>query len=1411
MQISNGALFFGAGIEMNEWRKNVNEMRRDILGLKTKTEKETQQMDNAFKTLSVGIGAYFSANALQGFAQQLINVRGEFQKTEIAFSTMLQSKEKAKELMSQMVDLTAKTPFGLQDVTDGAKRLLAFQVPANEVVETLRRMGDVAAGLGVPLGQLIHVYGQVKAQGKLMTNDLYQFMNAGIPILAELSKVMGKSEAEIKKMVGEGKIGFTEIQQVIQNMTNEGGLFFNLMSEQSESLSGKVANLGDAWDQMLNKIGESNEGLLADGIEGLTYLVENYEDYIHVLVELIAVYGTYRTALILTSALQGKMVAPAVIQGFSNLISVIKGATTAQKALNVAGMANPYVFLATVIASLIAVTYNYRKELRELLGIIEKETVATKVQAEIQKQYDEKFSKGITEKRAQIQGLIAVINNENSTLEQRKSAYEKLITIDPSFRGALDSQYKATYRLTDAFDAVIKKMQTFALAQARMAAVKDILEKNAKAQMDYALAKTKYNDAVRREKELRNNPDSFNILKEEFGDPHKLSSAVVSAQKEAESAAKKANIALKIQSQELDYQQKKYNEIQELEKKGWRMSNGKKYAEKYIEEFKQVRNQAESILTSSGILNNSTPPLTTPNLSRDEKGKGSKRELAEVYSKDSIKDLEQRISLWNNALDRAYKNEKGELVTKKRAMDKYGKESDTKEVVTISEIKRHLQNLESKKRELQKQLSIKTYREELDEAERHWNNYYKIAQHYGEESAKSQYAELLKGHRSYLSYLEAEVKALESRDILSEEDKGNLVFLHDKIQSLSGNKTPLENWKTELEESLRGVRLISEQIEVIDAKVSEVFQKEGNSINFLQFNKDAEQRTEQLKSQLKSQYHSFLEEHSIYEEKRTALTKKYAELRAIAESEAERKKIDKAEQKALGDLDADMIKQSAEWQIAFEEMEGLSNTSLQRILQRLLEFKEKSKGTLSVQDSAELGNVIQKVQKALNRNPFKGILTSFKEYFASTKQAKKAQEEYNEAIQDYSDNSDEVEEASQRMIDADKKVLDARQELIASFSKAQTLFNDIGQGVMDIADAFGGLDEASKDAVEDIMAIGNAALDLGKSLASGDVAGAIQAGIRLIGKVFKALTGDKRKERRIKRHAKALNELKQAYEDLAHASKKALGSQKYDNSRDQIRNLQAQNNQLQEMVKTEGDKKKVDKKKIEEWENQIKNNQRIIDDFKDDIIKDVLQTDIVNAAAKVGDALVDAFSRGEDSVKALKNTANDMIKSLLKNQLNLVLQNKLKPIMNNLLRASGFDENGEGSFRGLSREQIERFKEQIANAGMQMQSFLEATREVWQGDGLEVEGLKGAMKGMSEETGGLMAGQFNAVRINTADTLKIWQEFKNKNFGLDIAKDTLLEISRIEYNTSQLIAIRKDIAELNNKIKGDGVLRALGY
>ena len=354
MNNNNGSIDFEARLRLEKLEEGVKEMEKMLNDSMKSSQKETDKLQQSINNLAKGAMAFFTLSQAKAFVSQVIEVRSQFQQLEISFGTMLKSKEKANALMAQMTELAAKTPFGLQEVSEGAKRLLAFQVPAEEVTETLRRMGDVASGLGVPMGQLIHVYGQVKAQGKLMTNDLYQFMNAGIPIIAELSKVVGKSETEIKDMVSAGKIGFPEVQAVIKNMTNEGGLFFNLMAEQSKSLGGQISNLGDSFDQMLNEIGKVSEGYISGAIKGVSFLVENYQTLGKVIAGLIATYGTYRTAVLVNIALtKGWSIATkedAIAKGIQT--AATKAQTIATAALNTVMKANPYVLVATAVVGL---------------------------------------------------------------------------------------------------------------------------------------------------------------------------------------------------------------------------------------------------------------------------------------------------------------------------------------------------------------------------------------------------------------------------------------------------------------------------------------------------------------------------------------------------------------------------------------------------------------------------------------------------------------------------------------------------------------------------------------------------------------------------------------------------------------------------------------------------------------------------------------------------------------------------------------------------------------------------------------------------------------------------------------------------------------------------------------------------
>lgn len=267
-------------------------------------EKEGNTLDSVFKKMAVSAGAYFSFTQIDNYRKKLIEVRGDFQKLEIAFSTMLQSEEKGFALMNQLAQTAAKTPFDLKGISEGAKQLLAYGTAAEDVNDTIVRLGNIASGLSIPLNDLVYLYGTTMVQGRLFTQDLKQFQGRGIPLADELAKQLGVAKEKISEMVTAGEIGFPQVQKALEAMTDEGGKFFQLMEKQSSSLSGMKSNLDDAVDMMLNQMGKDMQGVLAGSIELTTKLVENYKQVGQSVLDIVVAYGAYKAALLSITAIR---------------------------------------------------------------------------------------------------------------------------------------------------------------------------------------------------------------------------------------------------------------------------------------------------------------------------------------------------------------------------------------------------------------------------------------------------------------------------------------------------------------------------------------------------------------------------------------------------------------------------------------------------------------------------------------------------------------------------------------------------------------------------------------------------------------------------------------------------------------------------------------------------------------------------------------------------------------------------------------------------------------------------------------------------------------------------------------------------------------------------------------------------
>lgn len=408
--------------KMDALKEHSDKAKKGLSGL--------ENMSDRLKQSLMGLGLAFS---MKGLVAEVANVRGQFQKLEVAFNTMLGSADKADALMAQLVRTAAITPFDLEGVAQGAKQLLAYGMEAENVNETLTRLGDIAAGLSMPLNDLVYLYGTTMAQGRLYTQDLNQFTGRGIPMIEELAKVFGVAESKVKDLVEAGRVGFPEVQKVIENLTGEGSKFGGLMEEQSKTITGQISNIEDAIASMFNDMGKQSEGVINTTLSGVTYMVEHYEQMGRVLMGLVATYGTYRTACMTVAAVQslmttgiGAMTAAEAIH-YGWIVMVEK----AQKLLNATMLSNPYVLVATAIAGVVAMMISMKTE-TELIRAADEAYEAQK----------QKVIEAEEEHKRKMEELCSIAGDEALSTDTRREALNRLEQKYPSIFAKYDTEYE---------------------------------------------------------------------------------------------------------------------------------------------------------------------------------------------------------------------------------------------------------------------------------------------------------------------------------------------------------------------------------------------------------------------------------------------------------------------------------------------------------------------------------------------------------------------------------------------------------------------------------------------------------------------------------------------------------------------------------------------------------------------------------------------------------------------------------------------------------------------------------------------------------------------------------------------------------------------------------------------------------
>lgn len=441
------SLKFDTTIETFKVISGFRDIQNAVHQTAAKVESEGKSIDDFINKIQNAANIAVGGWSIGKFVSQMIQVRGQFQQTEIAFKTMLQSESKANELLQQIIHTAAITPFGVEDVTEGAKQLLAFNVAAEDVNDTLIRLGDVAAGMGLNLSELVMLYGTTIAKGKMDTMDLYQFLNRGIPIADELAKVMGldvsNAIAEVKEQLTAGKVTSDIFIKAMQNMTSEGSKFGGLMEAQSRSITGQISNIEDAIEQKFNELGKSQEGLINKGLDVVSSLVDNWQNVVEVVMVAATAYGTYKAVLMTVTALQtlnNRILQQAVVEktlaaaagiNLSNAEAVAaartKFLTLAQKSLTAAlketakaTLANPYVLMAAAITSVVYAIYKFSTAA----------SAAEIAQEAWNKSLDE-FNQKVEDRKQKIKELVNTIQDASSTKLQKQLAFDELGSIAP--------------------------------------------------------------------------------------------------------------------------------------------------------------------------------------------------------------------------------------------------------------------------------------------------------------------------------------------------------------------------------------------------------------------------------------------------------------------------------------------------------------------------------------------------------------------------------------------------------------------------------------------------------------------------------------------------------------------------------------------------------------------------------------------------------------------------------------------------------------------------------------------------------------------------------------------------------------------------------------------------------------------
>lgn len=1348
------------------------------------------------------IANVYSIYTVERFVRGLYTIGGEFQKQRIALTSILGDSMKAETIFNRIKDLAVVSPFQFKELASYTKQLSAYSIPYEELYDTTKRLADISAGVGVDMGRIILAYGQVRSAAFLRGQELRQFTEAGIPLVDELAKrftiLENKvvSAGDVFDKISRKEVSFGMVKDVLWDLTNEGGKFYNMQEALAESLAGKWSNLQDAWDVMMADIAESNSGVLSDSLELLTDLMKHWKAVAAILGSLVGAYGFYKTAIIAVNAAHKATITINTLTNIINMTRAMQGLTAVTKAqavaqgiLNAVTAANPWMILITAIGALAGLYFTLREKTKSAAETIREFNV------QVQEQNEK-----ISEAKNKANSYISTMFDTSKAVDARRMAYEKLQGIYPSIFKNMSYEQALLKGQIELLNMSNRAARTTARETARINLEKAYqglidAERGVKDAKLYSVASDGH---IMDTQMLKDAKAQLEIARSLVKEAKEDFSTVLSITNEIEENTKSAwfttaksiagginSLIPKDDEAYEEYAKRVKEERENADKVLNSFKKGNPYSEATIRNAQKVFDVSKKIMETLGVL---------------EKSSGSEKDPIAEQWKDRADLISKALSLYEK-----WKKIEGEEAASQRVkgvsefapiFDKNGVNLDLSDPSkTYQYIQDQLDQSKGKQMELYLSLGVKKENINYDNVKKGVDDALKEIEKYISESGKKWdlYRQLF--------------------DITGNKEQSMSIAFGGEI----GFDNLIDELKAKLKREARAYSDMPVDIVLgLDEKtIREKFGKSANVILSLQ--KEINDKIQEKQNLSLIDEQNTIMEFASIEKKIEAIRAKYQELIDSATTQEGKEAYTQKMNKEIQELNNESIKLLPLWQKLFGETANMGYNNLRKLVDEAKKFSESAveqkdpitrksqfelidnddkKHILSLEEYLRLLEQIEKIQNDLNsQNPFQGVIDGFEKL----KRAKGADEQQ-EALKMIGSNANVAAQMIKGVTDAWSGMFDA-------------LGND------ELANTLGLVGELTGE-------IGN----LVEGLTSGNPVQMATSTLSFIPNIIGSIARahDKRLDKAIQRSQLEVQKLSNTYKNLQSVVERQLGSVTQSQSKEMIGNLQAQRREIEKQIEAERDKKKSDASKIEDYKQQIIELDEQLKYFYEDLAGEQFGIDLKGWADQISDALVGAFANGEDAAIAFDNTVADIMRSVIKNMISLgVIQPAMEKLREYLFGKTGiFTDNSAGGTdltqqeaSGLLQE-IEKLKGTISDSQKIWDYLNEAAKKA----GISLEdttssnGLSKGIEGVTEDTANLLGSYINGIRLDVSVKRALLEKIGNDilpkyNVLAEAQLTQLRAIAdntlRSAQNTEANVAVLQEVRDMFNMVinKGERKIR----